>query len=73
MLTAKVINEGNIQFVELPSECHFDGEEVRVVKSDDIVMLYMHKSLEKRAEAFDGDLCLDGEMDFGESVGRELW
>ncbi len=36
-------------------------------------MLTSHKTLEERAAEFDGKLVLDGEYDWGESVGREVW
>lgn len=34
---------------------------------------FRHKTLEERAAEFDGKLVLDGEYDWGESVGREVW
>ena len=35
--------------------------------------LFRHKTLEERAAEFDGKLLLDGEYDWGEPVGREVW
>lgn len=32
-----------------------------------------HKTLEERAEKFNGELNLDGEFQWGESIGREVW
>ena len=32
-----------------------------------------HKTLEERAAEFDGKLMLDGEYDWGDPVGREVW
>lgn len=32
-----------------------------------------HKTLEERAAEYDGKLMLDGEYDWGEPVGREVW
>lgn len=32
-----------------------------------------HKTLEERAKKFNGGLNLDGEFQWGESVGREVW
>ena len=32
-----------------------------------------HKTLEERAAAFGGELNLDGEYDWGEPLGREVW
>lgn len=34
---------------------------------------YRHKTLEERASEFGGELHLDGEYDWGEPVGREIW
>ena len=34
---------------------------------------FRHKTLEERADKFGGKLMLDGEYDWGESVGREMW
>lgn len=34
---------------------------------------FRHKTLEERAAEFDGKLMLDGEFDWGEPVGREVW
>ena len=37
------------------------------------VMLNCHKTLEERAKEYGGKLMLDGEYDWGEPVGREVW
>ena len=34
---------------------------------------FRHKTLEERAAEFNGKLMLDGEYDWGEPVGREVW
>lgn len=34
---------------------------------------FRHKTLEERAAEFDGKLNLDGEYNWGEPVGREVW
>lgn len=34
---------------------------------------FCHKTLEERAEKYDGRLNLDGEYDWGQPVGREAW
>lgn len=34
---------------------------------------FRHKTLEERASAYKGKLDLDGEYDWGEPVGREVW
>jgi antitoxin MazE len=36
-------------------------------------MQYRHKTLEERAVEYGGELPLDGEFDYGEQVGREIW
>ena len=34
---------------------------------------FRHKTLEERAKEYGGKLNLDGEYDWGEAVGREVW
>ena len=34
---------------------------------------FRHKTLEERTAEYDGKLMLDGEYDWGDSVGREIW
>ena len=34
---------------------------------------FRHKTLEERAYEYNGRLMVDGEYDFGEPVGREMW
>lgn len=38
-----------------------------------LVKSFRHKTLEERAVEFDGELMLDGEYDWGEPVGKEVW
>lgn len=38
-----------------------------------LVKSFRHKTLEERAAEYDGKLMLDGEYDWGEPVGREVW
>ena len=38
-----------------------------------LIKPFRHRSLEERAAEFDGKLMLDGEYDWGELVGREVW
>lgn len=38
-----------------------------------LAKIFKHKTLEERAAEFDGKLNLDGEYDWGDSVGREVW
>lgn len=34
---------------------------------------FRHKTLEERAAEYEGKLMLDGEYDWGDPVGREIW
>ena len=38
-----------------------------------LVEVFQHKTLEERVAEYDGDLVLDGEYDWGEPVGNEVW
>lgn len=38
-----------------------------------LVKAFRHRTLEERTAEFGGKLDLDGEYDWGESVGREAW
>lgn len=38
-----------------------------------LVKVSRHKTLEERAAEYNGQLMLDGEYDWGEPVGREVW
>lgn len=45
-------------------------------KLDEMIKLeknFRHKTLEERAKRYEGKINLDGEYDWGESVGREEW
>ena len=44
--------------------------------SNGMIMLvkpFRHRTLEERAAEYGGQLHLDGEFDWGEPVGREIW
>ena len=44
--------------------------------SDGMIILFKsfrHRTLEERAAEFDGQLGLDGEYDWGDAVGNEVW
>ena len=44
--------------------------------SNGVIMLvkpFRHKTLEERVAEYGGKLDLDGEYDWGEPVGREIW
>ena len=52
------------------------NEVLDVTVSDGMIVLvkpFRHKTLEERAGEYDGKLMLDGEYDWGEPVGREMW
>ena len=73
---------GNSQGIRLPkavlNEAGFQPDDMLVVKAENgRIILYRsarHKTLEERAEAYDGKLNLDGELDWrGEPAGNEVW
>ena len=73
---------GNSQGIRLPkavlNEAGFLPNDTLVVKAESgKIVLYRsfrHKSLEERAAAFNGNLNLDGELDWrGDPVGNEVW
>ena len=72
---------GNSQGIRLPKEILKSAgialnEVLEVTVSNGVIMLvkpFRHKTLEERAAEFDGKLMLDGEYDWGEPVGREVW
>ena len=80
-MQAQVKEWGNSQGIRLPKEVLKSAgialnEILDVTVSDGVITLtkpFRHKTLEERAAAFDGKLMLDGEYDWGEPVGREVW
>lgn len=72
---------GNSQGIRIPKEILQEADitvdDILDVKvSNGVIMLvkpFRHKTLEERAEEYGGHLGLDGEFDWGESVGREIW
>ena len=72
---------GNSQGIRIPREVLQDAgislNEVLDIKAKNGVIIlekrFKHKTLEERAAEFDGNLNLDGEFDWGEPVGREVW
>ena len=72
---------GNSQGIRLPKEVLRSAgialtEFLDVTVSNGVITLtkpFCHKTLEERAAEFDGKLMLDGEYDWGEHVGREVW
>ena len=81
-MQAQVREWGNSQGIRLPKdilqEANVEINDMLEVKvSDGMIMLvktFRHqKSLEERAAEYNGRLMLDGEYDWGEPVGREVW
>ncbi len=80
-MQAQIKAWGNSQGIriskEILQEANIEIDDVLDVKvSDGMIMLvkpFRHKTLEERAAEFDGRLNLDGEYDWGEPVGREVW
>ncbi|MBP3240336.1 MAG: AbrB/MazE/SpoVT family DNA-binding domain-containing protein [Oribacterium sp.] len=72
---------GNSQGIRIPKEILQEADiavddmlDVKV--SNGVIMLlkpFRHKTLEERAAEYGGKLDLDGEFDWGEPVGREIW
>ena len=72
---------GNSQGIRIPKEVLQEAAisvddvlDVRV--SNGMIMLvkpFRHKTLEERAAEYDGKLNLDGEFNWGEAAGREIW
>lgn len=72
---------GNSQGIRLPKEILKSAgialnEVLEISASNGVITLeksFCHKTLEERAAEFGGKLMLDGEYDWGEPVGREVW
>lgn len=72
---------GNSQGIRLPKEILKSAgivldEVLDVTISNGVITLsksFCHQTLEERAAKFDGKLMLDGEYDWGEPAGREVW
>lgn len=72
---------GNSQGIRIPKELLLDAgialnEILDISVSDGVIMLkkaFRHKTLEERAAEYGGNLNLDGEYDWGEPVGKEVW
>jgi antitoxin MazE len=80
-MQAQVKAWGNSQGIRLSKdilqEANVSIDDILDVQvADGMIMLvkpFRHKTLEERAAEFGGDLNLDGEFDFGDPVGREVW
>ena len=72
---------GNSQGIRIPKEilreASFSVDDVLDVKvSNGMITLtkpFRHRTLEERAAEYGGQLNLDGEFDWGEPAGREIW
>lgn len=72
---------GNSQGIRLPKEVLKSAgiavnEVLDVTVANGVITLikpFRHKTLEEGAAEFDGKLMLDGEYDWGEPTGREVW
>ena len=72
---------GNSQGIRIPKEALqeasiFVNDILNVTVSNGMITLmkpFRHKTLEERAAEYNGNLGLDGEYDWGERVGREIW
>ena len=80
-MQAQVKVWGNSQGVRIPKEVLQAAgialnEFLNITVSDGVIKLektFKHKTLEERAAEFNGELGLDGECDWGEPLGREVW
>ncbi len=80
-MRTKVKMWGNSQAIIIPREVLQEADvavdDILDVKvSNGMIMLvkpFRHRTLEERAAEYGGRLELDGEFDWGESGGREIW
>lgn len=80
-MQAQIKSWGNSQGIRLSKEILQEAgiskdETLDIKVADGMILLvkpFHHKTLEERAEQYDGKLFLDGEFDWGEQVGREVW
>lgn len=80
-MQTQVKSWGNSQGIRLPKEVLQEAgialnEILDVTVTNGVITLVKamkHKTLEQRAAEFGGNLNLDGEYDWGDPVGREVW
>jgi len=80
-MQAQVKAWGNSQGIRIPKEILQEAgimlnEVLNISVSEGVIKLekiQRHRTLEERAAEYDGQLNLDGEFDWGEPVGREVW
>ena len=81
IMIARLKQWGNSQAVRIPKELLTEAAitendilEIEVTNGTIIIKKqFRHKTLEERIAAYGGKFSLDGEYDWGESVGREIW
>ena len=49
------------------------SREYEALESEFTIKQARHKTLEERAAEYGGELSLDGEFDYGDPAGREIW
>ena len=80
-MQAQLKTWGNSQGIRIPKEILQEvgigiNEILNITVSNGAIMLektFRHRTLEERAAAFGGNLNMDGECDWGDPVGREVW
>lgn len=80
-MQAQVKEWGNSQGIRLPKDVLKSAgielnETLDVTVSNGVITLvktFHHKTLEERAAEYNGKLMLDGEYDWGNPVGKEIW
>ena len=80
-MQAQVKAWGNSQGIRIPKDILQEANvaiddilDIKVVNGMiALVKPFRHKTLEERAAEFNGKLNLDGEYDWSEPVGREVW
>ncbi len=80
-MQAQVKEWGNSQGIRLSKDVLKSAgielnETLDVTVSNGVITLvktFHHKTLEERAAEYNGKLMLDGEYDWGDPVGREIW
>ncbi len=80
-MQAQIKAWGNSQGIRIPKEALKEAaisldDYLDVSVSNGIIILekpHRHRSLEERVAEYGGKLLLDGEFDWGEAKGREIW
>ncbi|MBE5955110.1 MAG: AbrB/MazE/SpoVT family DNA-binding domain-containing protein [Lachnospiraceae bacterium] len=80
-MQVKIKPWGNSQGIRIPKEVLQEAgimlnETLNIIVSEGVIRLekiQRHRTLEERAAEFGGELNLDGEGDWREPIGREVW